>query len=319
MTAILTLDIGGSKTDLTLWQSDCRMPRRLRSLTIPTDYPDEEALLAPLDTVCQGRQDIEAAVLAVAGPITSDDGCLHLTNNPCRIDPARLQAHLPEDCRLSALNDLEALAHSLDALTPEQLIRIQPGGCHPYSPRLAAAVGTGFGMAALLPGRHVVPTEAGHTTFAPQTAAQAELCRRIAAGLPTLTVEHLLSGDGLARIFQAVCPQPQPLSTAEVTRLAAADEPLSADARRAVTIFSEAVGTTLANMTLVFLAAGGVFLGGGVIAHLGELFDCDAFTRGFCRPGTLSAILADTPVYLITDPAAVSLGAAIYAEQRLLG
>lgn len=319
MTAILTLDIGGSKTELTLWQSDCRMPYRLDSLIIPTDYPDESGLQAPLNQLCGDRQDIEAAVLAIAGPVSSQDGCLHLTNNPCRIDTAALHALLPRDCRLSALNDLEALAYSIDMLTPDRLLQLKPGEHHPYGIRLAAAIGTGFGMAAILPGKRVLPTEAGHTTFAPETAAQAALCRQIAAELPTPTVEHLLSGDGLARIFNTLHPQPQPLSAAEITGLAASDQPLAAAARQSISLFSGIAGTALANMALIFLASGGIYLGGGVIAHLGGLFDCDAFAAAFTKEGAFRDMLADTPVYLITDPAAVSLGAAIYAEHRLLG
>ncbi len=319
MTAILTLDIGGSKTELALWQSDCRVPRLINSVTIPTDYPDESGLFAPLEALCGGRQDIEAAVLAVAGPITTDDGYLHLTNNPCRIDPARLRDRLPDECRLSALNDLEALAHSLDALTPDQMKPLKPGGQHPYSPRLAAAIGTGFGMSALLPGRRVVPTEAGHTAFAPESAAQRELCQKLGGELPCPSVEHLLSGTGLERIFNTLFPLPQPLDAAEIVSLAAdVEAPLSVPARQAIELFSEISGSALANLTLVFLAAGGVFLGGGVIAKTANIFDKEAFARGFCKAGPFREMLEDTPVYLITDPSAASLGAAIYAEQRLL-
>ena len=84
MSKILTIDCGGSKTAITIWQSSCAaLPQPVAELTIPTDFADEQGLLPHLQQLC-AEQLVEAAVLAVAGPTNSEDGRLGLTNNSCR-------------------------------------------------------------------------------------------------------------------------------------------------------------------------------------------------------------------------------------------
>ncbi len=357
MTTILTIDIGGTKTELSLWQSDCCLPRRLCSLTIPTDYQNAADLAAPIAALYQNSDQkssshitpatTEAAVLAFAGPTNSPDGTLHLTNNPCTLDITEIRSLFAPGCRLAVLNDLEAFAHSLDFISPADLKPLTPASppaaARSY-PRIAAAIGTGFGLAALLPGGRVLPTEAGHTIFAPSTPELAALCRlfnaapdkntdEISPNTP-ITTEYILSGNGLTRIFNALRPDLPPLAPAEITRLALApdtDCPSEDNraARRTLSLLAAACGATLANAALIFLPLGGIYLGGGVTSHIAKNFNADsfdstAFQQAFLPsathlPDTIRQLLCATPVYLVTDPSAVSLGAAIYAEHFLLG
>lgn len=351
MTTILTIDIGGTKTELSLWQSDCCRPRQLSSLTIPTDYQNATDLAAPIAALYQNWEQTppsttEAAVLAFAGPTNSPDGILRLTNNPCSIDIAELRSLLLTTCRLAILNDLEAFAHSLDFIAPASLKSLTPAtppaAARNY-PRIAAAIGTGFGLAALLPGGRVIPTEAGHTIFAPSTPELANLCHRFnthpvnnpadnpnnfSATTP-LTTESILSGNGICGIFHALRPDLPPLTPAEITRLATTPDAncppeTTHTAKHTLSLLAAACGATLANAALMFLPLGGIYLGGGVISHIADTFDTNAFRHAFlpdaiCLPDTIRQLLLATPVYLVTDPSAVSLGAAIYAEHFLLG
>lgn len=313
MTTILTIDIGGTKCDAALWQSTCTQPRLLRKITVPTDFPDEEGLLAALAAL-EITDDLEAVVLAVAGRIDNTCGNITLTNNPCTLNIARLQAALPNSPRLSVLNDLEALAHALPYLPASSLRDINPHADHTRlsqpSPRLVAAAGTGFGAAVLLPGYRVLPTEFGHARFAPTSHTQAAICHQIAQ---PVTNEALLCGKGLAAIYQALGGNP--LTPAEIATQATAGNPT---ANTAIREFSQMLGNALGNLSLCFLP-GAIYLAGGVCRNLNALMPAGDIMRDLAIPGPFADYLQAMPVMLITDESPTLTGGAMYAERFLLG
>ncbi len=314
MTHILTLDIGGSKTQIALWQAACAAPILQKTAIFPTDYADEQTLIPRLRQFLADTGGVEAAAIAFAGAEAAD-GTLKLTNNPCALNITNLRQALPAGCRLTVLNDLAALAHAINWLPGAALRDLNPQADHSQNlaVKLATACGTGFGAAALLPGGRVMPTEAGHCRFAPANAKQAALCAGIGGNISN---ETLLSGAGLARIYAALSPAAPPLTPAEINARAAAGD---AQALQAVRLFSGSLGAALGSLALVTLCSGGVYLAGGVCQKLSPLLDAAALVESFVIPGPFAAALAKIPIYLITDPAAVSLGAAIYADRTLLG
>lgn len=317
MTTILTIDIGGTKTEAALWQSSCTQPRLLQKCRFATDFADETGLLARL-TPLNIDDELAAVTLAAAGRPNNADGYLTLTNNPCKLDAVSLQMALPPNARLTVLNDLEALAYALPYLPGSSLLSLNPQAdnslLNALYPRLAAACGTGFGAAALLPGLRALPTEAGHCRFAPANAEQAALCQKLAAA-GALTNEALLSGQGLANIYQAISAQQPNRTPAAIAAAARSGEPA---AQKAVREFSLILGAALGNLALSYLC-GGVYLAGGVCQGLGKLLDGAALMAGLVIPGPFAAYLQKLPVMLITDESATNFGAAMYAERFLLG
>lgn len=330
MSNILTIDCGGSKCAITVWQSSCcALPQPLAELTVPTDFADEQGLLLHLQPLCREYLP-EAAVLAVAGPTDSADGRLRLTNNPCWLDLAELRRGLPDIAHWAVLNDLAAFAWALPALKhyPNILQTLNPGAAEGPGLQgvcLAAAAGTGLGVAARLPGGRIVSTEAGHCSYAPETEAQMELWQGLRRFIARPCYEDLLSGRGLVNIVRAVCPAEayRPLQPAEVTALAQSSQgdeaELAAACRRSFQLFSEAAGAALSNLALCYLSSGGVYIGGGVIAKIGSLFDGEIFRRAFFKACPFQDKLRQIPVYLIRQENTVSLGAACHAEAMLLG
>lgn len=330
MSKILTIDCGGSKTAITVWQSSCAaLPQAVAEATIPTDFADEQGLLPHLQQLCAG-QAVEAVVLAVAGPTNGGgDGRLALTNNSCRLDLAALRRGLPQIERWAVLNDLESFAHALPAAVAAGALEVvNPGAADGPGLNgmcLAAAAGTGLGVAARLPGGRIVSTEAGHCSWAPEGPAQTELWQRLRSFIERPCYEDLLSGRGLVNILRAVYPASarRMMQPAEVTACALgrqeAPEELAAACRQTFQIFSEAAGGIFSNLALCYLSSGGVYIGGGVIAKIGALFDHTAFRRGFAKACPFQAQLKQLPVYLIRQENTPSLGAACYAENHLLG
>jgi glucokinase len=321
MTAILTIDCGGTKTRLMLWQATCSVPQPVSQKTIPTDFADETGLLEHIQPLISERDDVEAVVLDFAGMTNTPDGILQLTNNACQIDLAGLRRGLPENARFAVLNDLEALAYAISALPPSVLKPIDAlsatANPNKYAPKLAAALGTGFGMAALLPGNLVLPTEAGHCSFSPDSPQMQDICGRLRQELPFIGVEHLLCGQGLARIYHALSPEKPEITPAELSALGHEGE--NDCITQTFRIYSEALGSALGNFALTYLASGGIYIGGGAAAKNSDLIDGEAFRKGFCKPGPFADFLAEIPVYIIEYEDAPSFGAAIYGDRRLLG
>lgn len=400
MSYILTIDLGGTKCSLSLWQSSCAaVPQKISRHTVPTDFADEQGLLAKIQSFLlyisskqAPSQPIkpEACTLAMAGQIAPGAEVLALTNNPCQIRPASLREGL--NCPLAVLNDLEALAHALPLLSeapnpqepdkPAQLRQIYPQKAANFAhfttpflhnsmhnppllsaPAIAAAVGTGLGVAARLPGGRVVPTEAGHCAFAPENPDQLRLWQALQEQQPSLPSntlnqpepasgpapypfnEQILSGIGLCNILYTIFPSaPKPLLQNPAlislcangcTNLhsictdsapynldytpACSPAELQAACREAFRLFSSCLGSCLSNLALTFLAGGGIFLGGGVLTKNPSLFDEQAFIEAFLKPGAFRQTLSQIPVWLIQDPDALSLGAALFADHNILG
>jgi len=67
--------------------------------------------------------------------------------------------------------------------------------------------GTGLGVSCILPGKPplIIPTEGGHTAFAPQNEVEIEVLSYWLKRLGYVSVETLLSGPGLFRLYTALC------------------------------------------------------------------------------------------------------------------
>ncbi len=332
MTKILTIDCGASKCALTVWQSSCsRPPEAEAELTVPTDFADEQGLLPHLRQLCQG-QDIEAAALAVAG-VTNDEGRVQLTNNSCCLDLANLSLGLNTIKHWTMLNDLAAFAHALPALhsiPAGMLERLNPPAADEPGLQdvcMAAAVGTGLGVAARLGSGRVLSSEAGHCSFAPESPALLELWQNMRRFIPRPCNEDLLSGRGLVNILRAANPESPQLwqnkQPADITAIAQGKKAASAEeaaaCRQVFRLFSEAAGQALSNLALCYFSSGGVYIGGGVIAKIGELFDREIFYRAFLKACPFQKQLGQMPVYLVKAENTVSLGAACFVENYLLG
>ena len=64
----------------------------------------------------------------------------------------------------------------------------------------------------------------------------------------------------------------------------------------------------------MFHTAGGVYLTGGVLGHLGDAFDADAFLARFVDKGRYRAWLSTLPVSRITADDVALRGCARYLE-----
>jgi len=70
------------------------------------------------------------------------------------------------------------------------------------------------------------------------------------------------------------------------------------------------LGSVAGNLALTLGAQGGVYIGGGIIPRLGDIFDRSPFRARFEAKGRFAAYLAEIPTYLMLSPTPALLGAA---------
>jgi glucokinase len=128
-----------------------------------------------------------------------------------------------------------------------------------------------------------------------------------------VSVERLLSGPGLENLYRAIAAidaEAMPnRNAAEITR--AALEGRCTTSRAALDMFCALLGEVAGNFALSFGARGGVFIAGGITAHLRDFLPQSAFRARFEAKGRMKHYVEPIPAYLILhdDPAFIGLKA----------
>ncbi|MDR3735012.1 MAG: glucokinase, partial [Acidobacteriaceae bacterium] len=94
------------------------------------------------------------------------------------------------------------------------------------------------------------------------------------------------------------------------------EEGYSALCAQALYMFVSAYGAEAGNSALKVLAAGGIYLGGGIAPKILHKMQDGAFTQAYLDKGRLSPLLESIPVRVILDDSCALMGAAAYAEAR---
>ncbi|MCS0497416.1 ROK family protein [Ancylobacter sp. MQZ15Z-1] len=240
---------------------------------------------------------IGGAVLAVAAP--ADTETIKLTNRDWSFTKTGLRKHFGWQ-KLSIVNDFEALAQGVPALTAEDLVPVGHAHADTSAPMVVCGPGTGFGTAGLLRiGRtyHTVTGEGGRCRLGAANAEEARLLAHLLSELGPVVVEHAVSGSGLGRIHRIFAGKD--LSPEQV--IAAAHRGDDA-ARASIDIFLRLFGRIAGDLALIFNARGGVFLAGGVSTALAPFFEGSPFRKAFEEHPPHEARLVATPVNIINHP-----------------
>lgn len=255
------------------------------------------------------------ACFAVAGPVQPAPGGgtqARITNLPWQLDSVRLEAELGI-ARVTLINDLAGVGHGVALLGPNDTVPVQSGTAQPDAPRAVLGIGTGLGMALLLPRRgawRVLPSEGGHVDFAPLDDLQVRLREfaRLRLGLERVSFERLASGPGLALIHEFLGGPG--VDAATVSARAAAGD---AHARETLHLFARLCGAVAGNLALTCLPFGGLYLAGGVVQKNLPLFRGAAFLEAFLAKGRMAALLERVPIHLVSEPRVGLIGAAACA------
>jgi glucokinase len=336
---LLAGDIGGTKTLLGLFNQEAERPETIEVGEFVTlEYDGLESMIEEfLRAESVEPRQIDAACFGVAGAITEQ--VARLTNVPWLVDADAIAARARLR-RVWLLNDLEALAHAVPVLRPDELDVLQQGVVVPSGNAAVIAAGTGLGEALLLnvDGRFVPgESEGGHADFAARTERELALVAALTPIFGRVSVEHVLSGPGLVNIYQFTHdafgsgPMTTPNSIVPARLCAAVGQvsnPAELPARisrsamdrrcpkcvEALDMYVSAYGAEAGNIALRTVATAGVYVGGGIAPKILPALESGLFLDAFRAKGPMSDLVAMIPVSVILNPDAGLLGAAVHAQ-----
>lgn len=349
---ILAGDIGGTKTHLAIfeWRTERVEPLRLETFH-SADYASLEEMLeeflvppkppTPIDELEQMTDDnteptdklkpeepvkIEAACFGVAGPVIENHS--RTTNLPWVVDGAAIakQFEIPH---VRLLNDLEAMAHGILLLRPDELATLNAGTSPVQKQAIALiAAGTGLGESILFwdgTSYRPMPTEGGHADFAPNSDNEIELLRHVRSQYLHVSYERVLSGPGLHAIYEYVrdTKKNEPTWLAEkikagdpAAEIAEAGLKGQAEiAKQTLDLFASIYGAEAGNLVLKAMAINGLYLGGGIAPKLLSKLKDGTFMKAFTNKGRYKRLMSSIPVHVVMNDRTALIGAASTAAQ----
>jgi glucokinase len=270
---------------------------------------------------------IDRACFGVAGPVAG--GEVTLTNLKWHLEEKALSSELKIP-KLGLINDMVAHAEGVELLQPANLITLNPGNAIHGGDRAIIAAGTGLGESGLLwedklNGYIAMASEGGHADFAPRTDLQIHLLQFLLNKLGSVSWENILSGPGTRHIYDffvspeqmgskgaLASPDPTP---AEITIAGMAHT--NAPCIATVEMFADCYAAEAGNLTLRFLATGGLYIGGGIGMKMIDILRRPAFLHRFADrgPARHREMLKNVPIHLINFDLGALYGAANYASR----
>jgi len=315
---ILAGDIGGTNTRLAFFEGD---PAHVEPRFIEIFPSHGHSGLGPIvrEYLDHHNLQVESACFGVAGPVR--DERVQVSNLPWTVDARQLAGEL--DIRtVRLLNDLEANAYGIALLKAADLVVLNAGDRVPDGNQALIAAGTGLGEGGLfadVSGHRPFPSEGGHSDFAPRTELEIELLRYLIARYGHVSYERVLSGPGLHNIYDFLRDsgrgkEPQSLAdeiaqgdpAAIISKHAL--EQTSELCLQALAIFVAVYGAEAGNLALKVMAAGGVYVGGGIAPHIIGKLRQPEFMEAFLAKGRLRAVLGRFPVAVIMNDKTALLG-----------
>jgi glucokinase len=324
---VLAGDIGGTKSNLALFEAGSEPSHPIRQATFDSRAPSDAAsLLLPFLEGSEERPDL--VVLGIAGPVAR--GKANPPNLSWSVDESELRDKLGVK-RVCLVNDLVATAYGIEALSPSQMKIIQTGTPNPEGNLALIAAGTGLGEALVVrQGASLIasPSEGGHVGFVPLDEEDEELLHFLRSKYGRVSYERVVSGNGLSDLYDFETKTGRhPVAEAVARRmetenhsaiildeaLAETDPACIAAAQR----FVRHYGAKAGDLALSAHATGGVYLGGGIAPKAHELLIKGPFIEAFNDKGRLSEFMRNIPIHVIMEPKTALYGAALHGTALL--
>lgn len=329
---ILAGDIGGTNTRL-IWSGRDDTGKRI---TIERTYPSAnyvsliqviEVFLSELSIT----HAIDAACFAIAGPV--ELGTAVVTNLPWKVSEKELSSMLSAS-GVKLINDFVAVAHGISDLQNTDMLVLQEGiTSDNVSGHLNAAVigaGTGFGAShrVWMDNQYqVFSSEVGHTSFAPENAEQSRLLAWLQKRHSHVSLEMLLSGNGLVTIHHflhevmglhdslIITDTMENIDPAQII----AEQALSGNdivCEKALDIFIEIYGAAASNVALHYYPVQELYIAGGIAPKIKDKMSGSLFINAFLNKGPMSENMKKITIKLINQDRVGLYGA--LAKARVL-
>jgi len=281
----------------------------------------EEALQAYLERLrAEAAPKPVSVCLAVAASVHDDH--VRMTNSPWQFSRRALATLL--GLPLHVLNDFSAQAWCLPLLAPglpavlgADSVQWWQSGHSPAdlpATRTIVGPGTGFGAATMSAHGDVLESEPGHVSFAPVTLHEVALLKQLWQRYPRVSVEHLLSGPGLANLYWAnsrLQGGEKELPAAEIVAGALHGEALC---QESVTDFTGILGSVCGDIALSMGSLGGLFLSGTMLEKMEPVFNKALFMARFLDKGPFTDWCSQVPVARLCLPYPGLTGCALFSR-----
>lgn len=347
---VLAGDIGGTKTILRLVSADTEAGGAGHSVPLLTTLWEKTYAsnsfsgLVPMvhqfmkeAGESSGRVSaVDHACFGIAGAVSANAS--ELTNLSWSLSGEGLEKALAIP-RVTLINDFAAVGYGIFGLQQGESATLQAAPPDPKAPIAVIGAGTGLGEGFLIPGPdgtyQAFSSEGGHTDFAPQSDLEFQLLNylREKNNLPRVSVERVVSGTGIASIYQffrdtnpneesaALAQMYQIWSreigkqdktvdlAAEVSKAALAGGDFLCE--QAMNLFIRAYGAEAGNLALKILPFGGLYLAGGIAPKILPMLQQGTFLKAFYNKGRMRPVLEKIPVRVILNPKVGLIGAAL--------
>ena len=322
---LLAGDIGGTKTVLGLFSFEKGPTQPLFEVSYSSSsYSGLDSIIE--DFFSQADVSAATACFGVAGPVR--DGRAVITKLPWQPDSKILQsAH--GFSKATLINDLVATGYAIPHLSPKNVLTLNAGISTGEGAIGIIAPGTGLGEAIFSRegSRYIpVPSEGGHTDFAPLSEIEIELLNFLNKRYDHVSYDRICSGPGLPDIYDFIKTHLQieePDWLAEELAAAADRTPVIVNGalneikhcmicRKTLQMFVSVLGAEAGNLALKGLTTGGIYLGGGIPPRILPFLKEETFMNSFASKGRMSYLLNDMPVKVILNSKAALIGAASF-------
>jgi len=323
---VLAADVGGTKTELALFQIKEGKLLALKNQRYATT--DHQSFVEAIRHFHDDQSSvIDCACLGVAGPVDGDK--VKGINFTWEIDAKKIASDLNIK-KVLLINDLQANAYGLSALGDLDFEIITKGEKSEGN-AVVISPGTGLGEAGMFwDGAYYHPyaTEGGHCNFAPSNELDAELWKFLKTKFDHISWERLISGQGILNIYQFLRSynaekEPEWLTeqlntdpSAKVISVAAIEkkDPVSVETMQ---LFFKYLAIEASQLALKTKATGGIFIGGGIVPKNLSLIDKKEFHQNFINTGRMEHLLKNIPIKIVLNDKTALMGAAYYAAMGI--
>ena len=328
---VIAGDIGGTNTRLILAEINESGGQVLFEKSYPSaQYSDFVQVLNIFITDHDINLPVKAACFAVAGPVKS--GVVSVTNLPWVITEEQLRdvLHTPH---VVLINDFVSVGYGIPLLVQSDFLVLQQGHTDEndlmHHDAAVIGAGTGLGVSHLVRSEGCfIPysSEAGHAGFAPENNQQRELLAWLQQQHTHVSIEMLLSGAGLLRIYDflhelggisespTIIEAMRDIDPAQVIT----DHALLKDDElclQTVNLFLDIYGSAAGNAALHYYPIADLYVAGGIAAKISRKMADGHFIDAFINKGKMSSILKNITVKVITQEKVGLYGALSYARR----
>jgi glucokinase len=317
----LLADIGGTNTRVALAEGSRVLPDTIRRFP-NADYKARGQDIAGIlrDYLADAGVQVAGLCVAAAGPV--QDGVASLTNLDWTMDAAKLSA-ASGAARVEILNDLQAQGHALGHIAPGNLAPVIPGPQIAGGPMLVVGLGTGVNAAPVHghgARRVVPPSECGHVNMPVRGDEDLRLMRFIEARLAAAGevahcgAEEVLAGRGLGNLCAFAATEAgltDSRQSAEVLKALETGDPVATHAAR---LYTRILAQVLADLALIHLPYGGIYLIGGMSRAMSPHFARFGLTETFREPRRVDLLTHAFSVTVVQDDYAALTGCAAWLQ-----